>query len=87
MGISDDFYQDFIGVQDSQCEMMMLARFGSAINLALFKSDRDTYFHQSREKGIAYKPGFDKLFQSLNANALRCALVISSSLVDVSLSA
>ncbi len=81
--LSDDFYQHFLGVQDGQCESMMQERFGSALNLEQFKKERDTHFHQSRENGIAYKLGFEQLFQSLKSKNLRCALITSSPLRDV----
>lgn len=83
LDLSDDFYQHFLGVQDAQCELMMQERFGSALNLEQFKKERDSHFHKSRENGIAFKSGFDQLFQSLKNKNLRRALVTSSPLRDV----
>jgi HAD superfamily hydrolase (TIGR01509 family) len=81
--LTDDLYQHFYGVQDSQCELMVQESFGATLNLQQFKNERDVHFHQSRANGIALKPGFEALFQSLEGKNLRCGLVTSSPLADV----
>ncbi|MCW8328949.1 HAD family phosphatase [Photobacterium sp. SDRW27] len=81
--LEDDFYQSFIGVQDAECERRVVARFGDKLDLARFRQVRDTDLHARRDMGVAYKPGFDELFQLLQANDIKCALVTSSALPEV----
>ncbi len=83
LNLSDAFYQNFLGVQDPQCEAMMQDHFGEALDLPRFRKVRDVHFHESREQGIDYKPGFAELFTVLKEKNLRCALVTSSHLPDV----
>ncbi len=81
--ISDDFYQQFIGVQDSECETMLLDYFQERIDMPRYKRVRDTHFHNLRGQGIALKPGFDALFSEIKQRNLTTAIVTSSSLHDV----
>ena len=81
--LDDDFYRSFIGVQDAECERRVEAKFGDKLDLERFKRVRDTDLHVRKANGVAYKPGFDLLFEQLKDKGLKCALVTSSALADV----
>ncbi len=81
--ISEDFYQQFIGVQDAECEAMLSEHFQGRIDMPRYKRIRDTHFHNLREQGIALKPGFDVLFSEIKQRKLTTAIVTSSPLHDV----
>ncbi|EPP2130724.1 HAD family hydrolase [Vibrio alginolyticus] len=76
--ISDEFYQQFIGVQDPECERMLATHFAEQIDMTRYCSDRDEHFHALREKGIAFKPGFAELFANIKSRGLKTAIVTSS---------
>jgi len=78
--LSDAFYQNFIGVQDAQCESLLEMQFAEKLNMDRFRQVRDMMLSAEREKGIAYKIGFDTLFVELKERGFKCALVTSSSL-------
>ncbi|ENK3106465.1 HAD family hydrolase [Vibrio alginolyticus] len=73
--ISDEFYQQFIGVQDPECERMLATHFAEQIDMTRYCSDRDEHFHALREKGIAFKPGFAELFANIKSRGLKTAIV------------
>ncbi|PSW20767.1 HAD family phosphatase [Photobacterium sanctipauli] len=81
--LSDDDYQSFIGVQDAECERRLVNQFGEMLDLARFRQVRDAMVVAEREKGVAYKPGFDVIFAFLKQQNLKCALVTSSALAQV----
>ncbi len=81
--INDDFYQQFIGVQDAECEAMLSEYFQEGIDMPRYKQVRDAHFHSLREQGIALKPGFDELFSDIRQRNLTTAIVTSSPLHDV----
>ncbi|WP_026959370.1 HAD family hydrolase [Aliagarivorans taiwanensis] len=81
--LDDAFYQGFIGVQDAQCEQMLLSHFGSRFDLPRFRRERDQQLTALSNKPVDYKPGFEALFQQLIAQNYRLALVTSSSLPQV----
>lgn len=76
--MSDEFYQQFIGVQDPECERMLAAHFADQIDMSRYCSDRDEHFHSLREKGITFKPGFAELFANIKSRGLKTAIVTSS---------
>ncbi len=76
--MSDEFYQQFIGIQDPECERMLAAHFADQIDMSRYCSDRDEHFHSLREKGIACKPGFAELFANIKSRGLKTAIVTSS---------
>lgn len=81
--LDDDYYQQFIGVQDSQCEVYLERRFSSKLNLKQFRHDRDTLLQIKGQQSAPYKPGFQMLFSKVKEMELKCALVTSSSLAKV----
>lgn len=83
LSISDDFYQQFIGVQDKECEHLLAEKYQHRIDMAQFTAQRDAHFHQQRQQGIQLKSGFDALFSIINSKGLKTALVTSSHLDDV----
>lgn len=83
LDLSDDFYQQFIGVQDPECERILAEYFQDALDLSRYKQVRDAHFHRLRSNGIAFKPGFDQLFQDIKRRGLATAIVTSSHLAEV----
>ncbi|WCP67498.1 HAD family phosphatase [Vibrio tubiashii] len=83
LDLSDDFYQQFIGVQDPECERILAEHFQNALDLSRYKQVRDDHFHRLRSNGIAFKPGFDPLFQDIKRRGLATAIVTSSHLAEV----
>lgn len=83
LDLSDDFYQQFIGVQDPECERILAEYFQDALDLSRYKQVRDDHFHRLRSNGIALKPGFDQLFQDIKRRGLATAIVTSSHLSEV----
>lgn len=83
--LSNEFYQQFIGVQDADCERLLKDHFGNEIDMKRYCVDRDRHFKVLRKDGIAIKPGFDALFQSITQRNLRMAIVTSSHRDDVQL--
>ncbi|GEA51836.1 hydrolase [Vibrio inusitatus NBRC 102082] len=83
LNITDDFYQQFIGVQDPECERILAEHFGSKIDMTRYCMVRDKHFHAQREKGIAYKPGYDALFNAIKLRGSKMAIVTSSHLPEV----
>ncbi|NOI82921.1 HAD family phosphatase [Vibrio tubiashii] len=83
LDLSDDFYQQFIGVQDPECERILAEYFQDALDLSRYKQVRDDHFHRLRSNGIAFKPGFDQLFQDIKRRGLATAIVTSSHLAEV----
>lgn len=81
--IADDFYQQFIGVQDPECERILAEHFQDAIDMPRYKAVRDEHFHNLRNQGIALKPGFDALFYAIKQHGLLTAIVTSSHLPEV----
>lgn len=81
--ITDDFYQQFIGVQDPECERILADHFQDAIDMPRYKAVRDEHFHNLRNQGIALKPGFDALFYAIKQHGLLTAIVTSSHLPEV----
>lgn len=81
--INDSFYQQFIGVQDPECEQMLAEHFGNEIDMQRYCKVRDKHFHNLREQGIALKPGFDALFNAIKQRGLQMAIVTSSHLPEV----
>ncbi|WP_104037096.1 HAD family hydrolase [Vibrio jasicida] len=81
--ITDDFYQQFIGVQDPECERILAEHFQDAIDMPRYKAVRDEHFHNLRNQGIALKPGFDALFYAIKQHGLLTAIVTSSHLPKV----
>lgn len=81
--ITDDFYQQFIGVQDPECERILSEHFQDAINMPRYKAVRDEHFHNLRNQDIALKPGFDALFYAIKQHGLLTAIVTSSHLPEV----
>ncbi|CAH1522467.1 HAD hydrolase, IA, variant 3 family protein [Vibrio owensii] len=81
--ITDDFYQQFIGVQDPECERILSEHFQDAIDMPSYKAVRDEHFHNLRNQGIALKPGFDALFYAIKQHGLLTAIVTSSHLPEV----
>ncbi|KJY83565.1 haloacid dehalogenase [Vibrio galatheae] len=81
--ISDGFYQQFIGVQDPDCERLLVKHFQSALDIERYRTTRDAHYQQLRQQGIAIKPGFAALLAFIKQRGLRTALVTSSPLVDV----
>lgn len=81
--ITDDFYQQFIGVQDPECERILSEHFQDAIDMPRYKAVRDEHFHNLRNQGIALKPGFDVLFYAIKQHGLLTAIVTSSHLPEV----
>jgi len=78
--LSDAFYQNFIGVQDAECERLLLMQFSKKLNMVRFRRVRDRMLSVEREKGTAYKIGFDALFTELKDRGFKCALVTSSAM-------
>ena len=83
LDLSDDFYQQFIGVQDPECERILAEFFQDSLDLSRYKQVRDDHFHRLRSNGIAFKPGFDQLFQDIKRRGLATAIVTSSHLTEV----
>lgn len=83
LNLSDDFYQQFIGVQDPECESLLEKHFQNAIDMSRYKSVRDKHFHHLRSQGIAMKPGFEVLFHAIKQRGLLTAIVTSSHLPEV----
>lgn len=81
--LSDAFYQQFLGVQDQQCEEMLAAHFGQQLDMLRYKRVRDSDYQIRREQGIAMKPGFDALFAAIKQRGLKTAIVTSSQLSEV----
>ncbi len=81
--ISDNFYQQFIGMQDPDCEQLLVEYFHGALDIERYRSTRDTHYQQIRQQGVAMKPGFEALMAFIKQRSLRAALVTSSSFVDV----
>ncbi|WP_199438168.1 HAD family hydrolase [Vibrio owensii] len=81
--ITDEFYQQFIGVQDPECERILADHFQDAIDMPRYKAVRDEHFHNLRNQGIALKPGFDALFYAIKQHGLLTAIVTSSHLPEV----
>ncbi len=81
--ITDDFYQQFIGVQDPECERILAEHFQDDIDMPRYKAVRDEHFHNLRNQGIALKPGFDALFYAIKQHGLLTAIVTSSHLPEV----
>lgn len=81
--ITDDFYQQFIGVQDPECERILAEHFQDAIDMPRYKAVRDEHFHNLRNQGVALKPGFDALFYAIKQHGLLTAIVTSSHLPEV----
>jgi beta-phosphoglucomutase-like phosphatase (HAD superfamily) len=78
--LSDAFYQNFIGVQDAECESLLLIKFSEKLNMARFRRVRDSMLSAERAKGIVYKCGFEELFSELKNRNFKSALVTSSAL-------
>ncbi|MGR5063744.1 HAD family hydrolase [Photobacterium sp. DNB22_13_2] len=78
LGLTDEDYQSFIGVQDVECERRIVVKFGEALDLERFCQVRDAMFHVEQDKGIPFKPGFSELFADIKQKWLKCALVTSS---------
>ncbi|WP_049534626.1 HAD family hydrolase [Vibrio harveyi] len=83
LAITDDFYQQFIGVQDPECERILAEHFQQAIDMPRYKAVRDEHFHRLRDQGIALKPGFDSLLRAIKQRGLLTAIVTSSHLPEV----
>ncbi|WP_029788813.1 MULTISPECIES: HAD family hydrolase [Vibrio] len=83
LAITDDFYQQFIGVQDPECERILAEHFQQAIDMSRYKAVRDEHFHHLRDQGIALKPGFDSLLRAIKQRGLLTAIVTSSHLPEV----
>ncbi|QIA64282.1 HAD-IA family hydrolase [Vibrio astriarenae] len=83
LSISDDFYQHFIGVQDPECERMLVEHFPNHFDLERFRQVRDKHFSKLRANGIAMKPGFAPLFTAIKEKGLATAIVTSSHLPEV----
>ncbi len=83
IAIRDDFYQQFIGVQDAECEAILSEYFQQQIDISRYKRVRDAHFQHLREQGIALKAGFDALFSEVKQRKLATAIVTSSSVHDV----
>ncbi|QFQ78647.1 HAD family hydrolase [Vibrio harveyi] len=83
LAITDDFYQQFIGVQDPECERILAEHFQQAIDMPRYKTVRDEHFHHLRDQGIALKPGFDSLLRAIKQRGLLTAIVTSSHLPEV----
>ncbi|MEF1289828.1 HAD family hydrolase [Vibrio sp. M260118] len=83
LSISDDLYQQFIGVQDSKCEKMLSEYFQNTLDLPRFKNVRDNHFNLIRDNGITLKPGFDMLFKEIKQRGLSTAIVTSSRFPEV----
>ncbi len=83
LAIDDGFYQQFIGVQDRECEKMLAEHFGKKIDLPRYCKVRDKHFYSVRKQGIALKPGFDSLFHAIKQKGLQAAIVTSSHLPEV----
>ncbi|HDM8226875.1 TPA: HAD family phosphatase [Vibrio campbellii] len=81
--ITDDFYQQFIGVQDPECERILAEHFQDAIDMPRYKAVRDEHFHNLRNQGVALKTGFDALFYAIKQHGLLTAIVTSSHLPEV----
>lgn len=81
--ITDDFYQQFIGVQDPECERILAEHFQDAIDMPRYKAVRDEHFHNLRNQGVALKPGFGALFYAIKQHGLLTAIVTSSHLPEV----
>lgn len=81
--ITDDFHQQFIGVQDPECERILAEHFQDAIDMPRYKAVRDEHFHNLRNQGVALKPGFDALFYAIKQHGLLTAIVTSSHLPEV----
>ncbi|GAL10399.1 hypothetical protein JCM19233_1376 [Vibrio astriarenae] len=83
LSISDGFYQHFIGVQDPECERMLVEHFPNHFDLERFRQVRDKHFSKLRANGIAMKPGFAPLFAAIKEKGLATAIVTSSHLPEV----
>lgn len=81
--LSDEYYQNFIGVQDAECEQLLQMKFAEQLEMVRFRKSRDTILDAEMEKGIAYKAGFKALFRYLQGRKFKCALVTSSALPQV----
>lgn len=68
------------GVQDAQCERLLVIKFAEKLNMTRFRRVRDRMLSAEREKGISYKTGFEALFFELKDRGFKCALVTSSTL-------
>ncbi|MDF2155738.1 HAD family phosphatase [Vibrio sp. CAU 1672] len=83
LALTDEYYQNFIGVQDANCERLLELEFGDQLNMEQFIRVRDAMLKAERENGVAYKSGFKELFAELKQNNVKCALVTSSALPQV----
>ncbi|MGL6314798.1 HAD family hydrolase [Vibrio sp. WXL103] len=81
--ISEDLYQNFIGVQDPECEQMLVEAFADQFDLQRFIQVRDQHFHNARAEGIPFKPGFAELFSAIQSKQLKTAIVTSAPRADV----
>ncbi|MGF1698202.1 HAD family phosphatase [Vibrio lamellibrachiae] len=81
--LTDDFYQQFIGVQDTQCEQILYSHCTEQIDIVQYIKVRNAHFSALRQQGISFKPGFDELFRVIKNLGLTTAIVTSSRLEDV----
>lgn len=78
--ISEALYKTFIGVQNPECERILLREFGDHFPVESFREQREARFEVIRDQqGIAEKAGFTQLMRDLADSAIRTALVTSSS--------
>lgn len=81
--LSDELYQNFVGVQDPACEQLLLSWFGDRFDLARYQRVRDQYLRELKQEQPDYKVGFKQLFREVKHRQLKVALVTSSYLKDV----
>ncbi|OLQ91292.1 haloacid dehalogenase [Vibrio panuliri] len=81
--LSDEFYQQFIGVQDADCERKLLEYFADDIDMPRYVQQRNQHFHRQRNQGIALKTGFSELFNQIKQCGLMTAIVTSSQRKEV----
>ncbi|ORT48235.1 hypothetical protein ST37_18625 [Vibrio sp. qd031] len=84
LNIEDEFYSNFIGVKDVECEGMLKEYFLNAdFSLDKFIVDRDGLMVAQKNNATEVKRGFDALFHHLLNQQIKLALVTSSSLSQV----
>lgn len=83
LSIPDDLYQQFIGVQDWECEQQLVDFFQCAIDMPRYRTIRDQHYRHLRSNGIPFKPGFKPLLAAIKQRDLLAAIVTSSQRSDV----
>ncbi len=81
--LNDDFYTQFIGMKDVECQKLLCELYGASFDLQEYIQIRDEHHQQAKAQGVDFKEGFHELFNAIKQKGLSVALVTSSRLKDV----